>query len=154
MEFQFVNKSHYKDVAPLSYELAKFHSDKRPDVLPEIVMMTEKEFKKRIKIKGFTGLAVYEENRILGYCFCRIKTFKSRNDPQTKLLWIDEFYISEESRRKGVGTALFSEIKKAAKENGCKSLELEVWNMNESAKKFYDSVGFESQRIIKELVIS
>ena len=112
--------------------------------------MNKKSFKERIKIKGFLGIAAYKDDDLCGYCFCRIKDFTSSENSENKILWIDSFYIKEEFRRTGVGTEFFDEIKRIAKNKGCSLIELEVWEFNEGARNFYDSLGFENQRITKE----
>ena len=107
----------------------------------------------RIKIKNFIGIAAYENNLLCGYCFCRIKTFTAKTNPKAKTLYIDEFFICEEFRKSGYGNQLFEKIKEIAKENLCSSIEFEVWDFNESAQKFYDSLGCKNQKITKEYIL-
>lgn len=153
MEFKFIEKSLYSDIAPASFELGILHAKARADLLPPTEIMTKKQFNKRIKIKGFIGIAAYEGNVLCGYCFCRIKSFTSQTKAKNKLLWIDEFFVCEPFRRNGCGRMLFEEIKRVAKEKSCSIIEFDVWDFNETAKRFYDSVGCKSQRIIKEYVL-
>lgn len=153
MEFKFIDKTFYDELAPKIFELASFHARMRPDLFTEQSIMTKKQFKKRIKIKNFVGIAAYENNILCGYCFCRIKNFKSKESSNSNALWIDEFFVCEEFRKQGYGTRLFEEIKKVAKENSCNIIELDVWEFNETAKQFYDSIGFRNQRITKEFLL-
>lgn len=153
MEFKFIDKSMYEEIAPKSYELAMFHSQCRPDLFKEPVLMTKKYFKMRIKIRGFVGVAAYENTILVGYCFCRIKNFKSKTNQNSKSLWIDEFFVCNEYRRSGYGTKLFREIEKLAKQKDCGFIEFDVWQMNEAAQKFYDSLGCKTQRITKEFIL-
>lgn len=153
MKFKLIDKSSYEDVAPKSYELTLSHTEKRPDLFGEPALMTKKAFKNRIKVKGFVGIAAYENDALVGYCFCRINSFRSKESPESKRLWIDEFFICEEYRRQGYGTELSEEIKRTAKAHGCFVVEFNVWQMNETAQKFYDSLGCKNQRIIKEITL-
>ena len=53
----------------------------------------------------------------------------------------------------GVATKLISFCKKEAKNRDFDRLELDVWEFNEGAIKFYDSVGFKTYREYKEMNI-
>ena len=66
---------------------------------------------------------------------------------------IDEFCVDEKHRRKGVATKLIAFIKEYAKENCFKRLELNMWEFNESALEFYESVGFETFRRYMEIML-
>ncbi len=153
MDFRFIDKSFYNELAPQIYKIQSMHSLSRPDILPEIDIMTKKQFKERIKVKNFIGIAAYENNTLCGYCFCRIKTFTSKINSNCKALWIDEFFICEEFRKSGYGKQLFEKIKEVAKENSCAAIEFEVWEFNEAAQKFYDSLGCKNQKITKEYIL-
>ena len=59
--------------------------------------------------------------------------------------------MSNESRRKGIGKLLIEEVKKQARENDYNKIELNCWEFNESAMKFYESIGFKTQRRIMGL---
>ncbi|MBR3768740.1 MAG: GNAT family N-acetyltransferase [Clostridia bacterium] len=150
MIFKLIDKSCYEKIAPLSLKLAELHAAQRPDLFQETKIMSKKEFIKRIKLKGFLGIAAYKNDMLCAYCFCRIKHFKSKQNPDTASLWIDEIFVKEEYRRNGVGTALFEEIKRIAKEKDCAIIEFDVWELNDAAKKFYDELGCKTQRTLKE----
>lgn len=153
MEYKFIDKTFYEELSPLIYKIASSHVQMRPDLFPTQHIMSKKEFRKRLKIKGFIGIAAYENNTLCGYCLCRIKAFASKLNVSSKSLWIDEFYICEESRRKGYGKLLFEEIKRFAESESCTLIEFDVWSLNETAIKFYDSLGCTNQRITKEYIL-
>ena len=153
MEYKFIDKTFYDELSPLMHNIASTHMQMRPDLFPEQHIMTKKEFKKRLKVNGFIGIAAYENSVLCGYCLCRIKTFNSKIKPENKTVWIDEFYICEEFRRKGYGKLLFEKIKKLATDNSCSLIEFDVWSLNETAIRFYDSLGCTNQRITKEYIL-
>lgn len=153
MEYKFIDKTFYEELAPLMYKISSSHVQMRPDLFSEQHIMTKKEFKKRLKIKGFFGIAAYKNNVLCGYCLCRNKTFSSKLKSENKAIWIDEFYICEEFRRKGYGKLLFEEIKRTALDKACSLIEFDVWSLNETAIKFYDSLGCTNQRITKEYLL-
>ena len=64
---------------------------------------------------------------------------------------VDEFCVAEKYRRQGVATEMIEFIKKYAKDKGFQRLELNMWEFNEGALKFYESAGFETYRRYMEI---
>jgi len=58
-----------------------------------------------------------------------------------KNIEIDDLCVNEKYREKGIGKKLFEEIVIFGKENGVKCIELMVWEFNQDAIKFYESMG-------------
>lgn len=71
----------------------------------------------------------------------------------SKVIWIDEIYIDENYRKKGIGRFLIEEVKRRAKQINCNQIELNCWEFNENAMEFYKKIGFKTQRRIMELKI-
>lgn len=61
-------------------------------------------------------------------------------------LRVVEFGVDEACRRQGIGKQLFDYIKSVAKERNLDTIELDMWEFNEGALKFYESVGFKTYR--------
>ena len=53
-------------------------------------------------------------------------------------LFLEDIFVLEEYRRKGVGEKMFDFIKAAAKREGCGRIEFTVLTWNKSAQKFYE----------------
>lgn len=64
---------------------------------------------------------------------------------------VEEFGVDEEYRRRGIATLLIDFMKKDAMERGFKKIELDMWEFNETALRFYESVGFMTYRRALEL---
>ncbi|MBQ7919848.1 MAG: GNAT family N-acetyltransferase [Lachnospiraceae bacterium] len=64
---------------------------------------------------------------------------------------IEEFCVDEAFRRQGVATELIDFIKEDAKRRGMKRLELNMWEFNQGALAFYESVGFKTYRRYMEM---
>lgn len=58
--------------------------------------------------------------------------------------FIDELYIRERHRQRGLGKATLDFIEQLSRENGVTALHLEVEEDNKDAQKFYAQVGFKS----------
>jgi ribosomal protein S18 acetylase RimI-like enzyme len=59
--------------------------------------------------------------------------------------FIDEFFLVEEARSKGIGSAVLAAVKKRAASIGVKALHLEVARTNKIAKELYERLGFRSR---------
>lgn len=59
---------------------------------------------------------------------------------------VSEFGVDREYRRQGVGTELFAFIRSHARNMGLDKIELDVWEFNDTALKFYESLGFHTYR--------
>ena len=57
--------------------------------------------------------------------------------------------VDKDFRRQGVGRKLFQHVEKACEEKGITRLMLDVRESNESARKFYKSLGFEEDGVRK-----
>lgn len=64
---------------------------------------------------------------------------------------IEEFGVAEGCRRMGVATAIVDFCKSEAKAKGYNKIELDVWEFNEGAIKFYEAAGFKTYRRLMEL---
>lgn len=63
-----------------------------------------------------------------------------------KYCHIMELGVDEQCRRQGIGKALFEAVKERAQEKGFARMELNMWEFNEGALKFYESMGFHTFR--------
>lgn len=64
---------------------------------------------------------------------------------------VDEFGVDEKFRRQGVATEMIEFIREDAGKRGINRVELNMWEFNEGALAFYESVGFRTYRRYMEL---
>jgi len=60
--------------------------------------------------------------------------------------FIDNFGIAEACRRMGVGRLLFEACRERAKAMGASSLDLDCWEANQGAIRFYERLGMRVNR--------
>ena len=129
----------------LYYEGFMFHYNHRKDLFKKREIDELKEYVfEQIENEGLKIIGYFEEERLVGYLAYQIK------QKVTKFLWIDEFVITESERGKGYGSLLMEQIKKIAKKEQVKRIELNVFSFNENAIKLYKKLGYKEQRIILE----
>ena len=94
-----------------------------------------------------------ETDTVQGYAFCMIKPVNSPSLVPQKSLYIDDLCVDENCRGMHIGSDLFAYVKDKAKEMGCTSVTLNVWEGNDSARKFYEEQGLSPQKTVMELII-
>jgi GNAT superfamily N-acetyltransferase len=57
--------------------------------------------------------------------------------------WLDELYVRQEHRARGVGTALLREVVTQVRSLGCAALDLEVDRDHRQAERLYEREGFQ-----------
>jgi ribosomal protein S18 acetylase RimI-like enzyme len=60
--------------------------------------------------------------------------------------WLEDLYVREAARRRGVGEALARLVVERAQRRGCRRVELDVNERNEPALALYARLGFEVSR--------
>ncbi len=78
------------------------------------------------------------EAEILGMAiwFLNFSTWTGRNG-----IHLEDFYVRPEARGRGIGRALISELASIARRSGYGRIEWSVLNWNETALRFYRSLG-------------
>ena len=92
-------------------------------------------------------------NELLGYCFSVFEKKHGHSLQPVKTLYLDDICVDEKARGKHVGTVIFEHVKEFAKKNGCYDMTLNVWEGNDSAKAFYEAMGFKVLKYGMEIVL-
>lgn len=155
MEIIKAEKKHIGAISVLLRQVLNIHNQIRPDIFKkDTKKYTRKELDKIIFENKSPIFICVDGDKILGYCFCIIEKVKNSNFLQdNKTLYIDDLCVDENYRGKGIGKALYNHVLEYAKSNDCFNVTLGVWTGNESAKGFYESLGFKPQKTYMELII-
>ena len=131
------------------------HHNGRPDIFKIGNKYSEEELKELLNNKQRPILvSVNESDEVIGYCFGIFQQHKDNSIlTDIKTLYIDDLCVDEKFRGKGVGKELYEAALSLAKEKGCYNLTLNVWSFNESAIRFYESMGLIPQKIGMEIII-
>ena len=143
-------------VLALLSNLLELHAKLRPDIfIPGTTKYTREEL-----LGIFTNdetpvfLAVDENDEMMGYVFCVIQDPPfTTNMIQFKTLFIDDFGVVEKYRGRHIATKMFEFIKEEAKRCGCYDVTLNVWEGNDSARKFYENVGMFVKETQMEIIL-
>lgn len=112
-------------------ELAVFENE------PDAVTATLEEYEEAFKNNIFDALIAKNEDSIVGMAifYMTFSTWKG------KMLYLEDLYVKEASRRMGIGQQLFDEFLNQAKIKGAKLSKWQVLDWNTPAIKFYEKNG-------------
>ena len=155
MDIRQANKNDITQMVPLLDEVSKLHIEKRPDVFK---IKSHEEIKSNLEemIQDESNIILIAEDKqvAVGVIICKVREINDHtNLKNIKVLWINEICVKQEYRRNGIGRSLIEKAKEIAKENNCLRLELNCWELNEEAMKFYENQGLTTQRRVMEINI-
>ncbi len=155
IRIRFAKKSELEEVNAIRKQVHKLHAEGRPDIF-------RKKFGKKLAahIYEFFGeelsrvVVARKDGVICG--FASIEVIRKPRSPYNKArtyLRVTEFGVDREHKRQGIGRALMEFVKKYATEKGFDTIELNVWEFNRVAQRFYEDMGFRTYRIFMEYKI-
>ena len=154
-----IRKAENKDIPrimDLLNQVLEIHAKIRPDIFVSgKTKYTEDELK---QILADDSKPVYvetdENDECIGYCFCQIKDVpKAEFMTPIKILFIDDLCMDASCRGQHLGRKLFDYVKEEAKKIGCYEVTLNVWEGNDYAIAFYNSLGMKVKEYQMEMVL-
>lgn len=140
-------KSDSADIIRLISELADFEKLTPPDKAGN-----KRLLKNTFSKKPLINILLAEVNgKIAGYAiyFFTYSSFAAR-----QTLYLEDIFISEEYRNKGIGKLFFDKLTAIARKNKCGRMEWVVLDWNVNALKFYEKLGAEELKEWKTFRIS
>lgn len=134
VKIEKVNRGNVKDFLLLIDGLAHYENATPPNDAA----------KQRLEIDAlsenppFHAFVAYSEGRPVGYIvyYHNYSTYDGR-----RILFLEDIFVTEDARKKGVGKEMFNFCLKEAKEQGCSELEWAVLTWNKDAIGFYEQRG-------------
>lgn len=130
MQNILIRKARIEDI-PAIYDLviALAIYEKEPDA----VIATLEDYQENFQQGVFHASVAEIDGKVVGMAlyYLTYSTWKGR------MLYLEDFVVYKEYRRKGIGQLLFDATLAAAKEMDCKLLKWQVLDWNEPALKFY-----------------
>ena len=154
-----IRRAEEKDIPridALLSQVLEIHAALRPDLFVSGTRKyTDEELKGILKDDRTPVFAAADENDVLtGYAFCVMNDYSGSNNMQpVRSLYIDDLCVDENARGSHVGRSLYEYVMAYAKEQGCYSVTLNVWEGNDSARAFYDRMGFGIQKTVMEKIL-
>ena len=122
-------------------EVAILYDAERPITTNRIKMV--KTFNQIKDNPNYQMIVVKKEKEIVG--FAKIVIHHDIFEENNPFITIWSLRVKKEYRRQGIATELFHYIENIAKEKNCEFICLMADKENESANKFYQSLGYECE---------
>ena len=155
MEIRFAQAKDVTGILALLRQVGGVHHQIRPDIFRSGCQKYGASQILALLDSAKTPIFVaVEQEKVVGYGFCQVKQYE--NDPvmtDRLELYIDDLCVDEACRSKGIGKAIYHEILRYAKMRRADRVTLNVWCGNDSAVKFYESLGFKPQKIGMETIL-
>ena len=155
MEIRFAKPQDVPGIIKLLQQVGRVHHEGRPDLFRSTAQKYgPSQVLEMIDKPDAPIFVAVEGDKVLGYGFCVMEQYRQNtvmNDRVT--LYIDDLCVLEECRGQHIGTAIYNAILEHAKFRGCYNVTLNVWTCNESAMKFYESLGMKPQKIGMEAIL-
>lgn len=155
MNFRRATEKDLAKVDDLLNQVNLVHHNGRPDLFNIGRKYTDEQL--LVLFKDDTRpifVATDEVDNVLGYAFCISQQHINDNIlTDIKTLYIDDLCVDEKTRGQHVGKSLYEYVLQYARENGYYNVTLNVWALNESARKFYESCGMQVQKIGMETIL-
>ena len=158
MVIELIRRAKLKDIPKINDLLRQVnyvHYEKRKDIFKMGNKYTDEELSLLIQDDNRPIFVITsDQDEVLGYVFCIIEQHLNNNLlTDIKTLYIDDFCVDETCRGQQLGTKLYHYVKEYAKSIDCHNITLNVWTLNESAKKFYEHLGLIPQKIKMEDIL-
>ncbi len=130
----------YPVVSGMMEALHRLHVENRPDLFTQAMCQNFQEKYEEMIQDDTCILLLAEENGLpLGFCILYIQ--EPRGIMLQKSAHMDDLFVAENARRKGVAKKLYREAQLRARAAGAAHMTLKVWAFNEPAIAFYRSMG-------------
>ena len=151
---QAQNEDHLA-IERLLRQTAQLHAELRPEIFRAGSRKYDrKQFAEMLEDQDAPILVAQDDyGEVLGYAMLQVKSVSAAHPvllPRT-FLYLDDLCVDEAARGRGIGKLLMQGVRELARERGIEKIELNVWECNETAMRFYERLGFVSQRRELEL---
>ena len=154
-----IRRAEEKDIPrvdALLYQVLAIHAEIRPDIfIPGTKKYSDEELRALFRDPGHAVFVAEDDSGfVTGYCFCELQR-PPHSDNMTDILtlYIDDLCVDQECRGQHVGRQLYEHALAFAKQAGCYNVTLNVWEGNDSARRFYEKSGFGIQKTCMEIIL-
>ncbi|MGN0498472.1 MAG: GNAT family N-acetyltransferase [Acutalibacteraceae bacterium] len=150
---RYANYEELEQVNKLRKQVNELHCNGRPDIFRSGFCKEMQDIIFDVWNSENADIIVAERNGVICGFACVEYVVKplSPYNLERKYYHIVEFGVDEEYRRQGVASEMLDFIREEARKRGLDKIELDMWEFNENALKFYEAVGFKTYRRYMEL---
>jgi len=145
---RFAEEKDLDRVNELRGQVNALHAAGRPDVFKPDFCQELRDRAEEILRGENSDILVAERDGVI----CGMASVEYLTRPESPYMWERKFYyvaefgVDEAFRRQGVGRELMDFMRQDARKRGFSRIELDGWEFNTNAMKFYEAVGFKPFR--------
>jgi len=144
----------YEAVARLLRQIAQLHHQWRPDVYRPAQKYDQMQYEAMLGNADAPILvAENAQGEVLGYVMLRVITPQNPVMQPRSFLWVDDLCVDQAARGQGIGEVLMHSAAELARARGLNKIELNVWECNEGAMRFYERLGYTAQKRGMEIAL-
>lgn len=143
-------------ILELLVQVNNVHQVRRPDLfLADKTKYNAEQLREILKSEETPVFVAADDAGIVqGYGFCVFQPhIGNNNQPDHITLYIDDICVDQEVRGQHIGRAIYEYIADFARKNGCYNITLNVWEGNDAARAFYESLGMGVQKTGMEMIL-
>ncbi len=148
IEIRLVTKADFEQVGLIFAEENRFHAELMPEIIQVAnPIMTQKWFDDVLNDPDKTLFVAKMGKDVVGVALVELRT--SIDDPifrQRKTIYINEIAVASSHRSRGIGRLLMERIHQWGRAQGIAEIELQVWERNGRAIRFYEDLGYQMWR--------
>lgn len=156
IQVRFAGEEELEEVNRLRMQVNELHCNGRPDIFRPDGWEFIKDFLYvRFREEESGVIVAVDGQEVVG--FAVVQFMHTPDTPYKRardFYHVEEFGVDEKHRRQGIATALMEFVKADARARGFQKVELDMWQFNEVALQFYESVGFSTMRRYMEMEVS
>ena len=139
-------ESDFEGVLSLIMTMDEYHHQCVPDRIKgaEQARLEPQSFHAQIADKSQILLLALKGGEIVGLARAQlVDQAEGRAHLARRIALIHEIVVQRDLRRSGIGKALFNRVRRWANSNSVSTIELNVYDFNDAALKFYNALGFQ-----------
>ena len=150
---RYAEANDLEQVNHLRRQVNDVHVNGRPDIFrPGFCEEMQRHLVDQFEREGADVLVACQGDEVCAFAVVQYVTKPlSPYNLERRFYQVEEFGVDEAHRRQGVATALVEFMRQDAIDRGFDRIELDMWEFNQGALKFYESVGFSTYRRYMEL---
>jgi len=138
----------YEEVKELFFEVHNLHFENRPDIYNDGNPLPKEIYEDFLHNSDNLNFVYVLNNKIAGVMIAKIIYISSNSIIKArKICFIDSLAVRECNRRQGIGLSLYKNLKEEIRNKNIDAIELNVWNFNQNAIRFYESLGMNIKNI-------
>ncbi|MDE6621809.1 MAG: GNAT family N-acetyltransferase [Lachnospiraceae bacterium] len=145
---RYAKREELESVNKIRKQVNEVHVKGRPDIFREDGWQFIEPFVyTRFDEENSGVIVAASEDEIVGFVVVQyIVRPESPFNKEREYFHIEELGVNKNHRQKGIATAMIDFVKEDAKKRGFKRIELDMWEFNDGALAFYESVGLKTFR--------